>query len=147
MRSRRTRAAAAVAALFALAGLVGGAVFLAASEDAAPPVTTTTTSTTSTTIDDEAAADAVARALMDDLDVALTREEASCITDVMETVVGLSRLEELAQSTSPLSALTPQDRDLLLRGVVDCLPPTKASALLGSPSTTAPPLQLPDEDL
>jgi hypothetical protein len=144
----RVRAAATVAALVALAGLIGAAVFTAARDDATPASTTsTTTAPTTTTVSDEALADAIASSLQADLTVTITAAEARCIADVVVVVVELRRLERLVGDADPLASLTPTERDQLVRGVVDCVSPEQAAAILGSPTTTAPPVELPDEDL
>lgn len=145
----RWRAAAAVAALFALTGLVGGAVFLAAREDATPPTTTTIapTPTTTTTVPVSVVAEAIADELGDALPVAVTRVEARCIADALVETVEPPRLEDLADVADPLSRLTPPERGRLVRGVVGCVSPEHAALILGSPTTTAPPVALPDEDL
>jgi DNA-directed RNA polymerase specialized sigma24 family protein len=148
MRSSRARAAATVAALLALVGLVGSAVFLAAREDSPPPPTTTTTSsTTTTTITDDEVAEAIADALQEGLPVALSDLEAGCIAGSLLDVVDVEQLERLVGHADPLTSLPEPERALLVRVVVECVPPAKAAALLGSPTTTSPPAELPDEDL
>lgn len=147
MQGVRARAAASVAALGALAAGVGGVAFVAARDDAEPPPPTTTTSSTTTTVPTEAVTAAIAASLQRDLPVALTPAEAACIADAVVAIVDTDRLDALAESGAPLSALDDHERDQLLRGVVTCLPPEQAAALLGSPTSTTPPVALPDEDL
>ena len=142
------RAAAAVGALLTLAGLVGGAAFLAAREDPTPPTTTTSTSTTTTTVPTAVVAAAIADALGDGLPVEVSAPQTRCIATALLDVVDLDRLEALTAEPAPLTRLTPNERDELLRGVVRCVPPEVAAAILGSPTSTAPPpMELPDEDL
>ena len=148
MPTGRARAAAVVAALAALAGLVGTAVFTAARDGAAPvSPTSTTAAPTTTSVSDEALAGAIASSLQADLTVTITAAEARCIADALVSVLELRRLERLVGDADPLSSLTAAERDDLVRGVVGCVPPDQAAAILGSPTTTAPPVELPDEDL
>ncbi len=144
MLSKRARAAAAAAALSAFVLLVGTAAFLAAREEPAPPTTTTTTTTT-TTIPTAAIAAAIAGALQGSLEVAITPDEATCVANAILAVLPSVRLERLEQLPAPFAALSEGERAQLVRGVVRCVPPESAAAILGSASTTAPPLDLPDE--
>lgn len=146
MRGSRLRAAATVAALAALVLLVGGAVFLAAREEAVAPTTTTTIPTT-TTVPESVVVEAISEALQRDLTVPLSMTEADCVTAALVAVVDVDRLEALADDAAPLTSLTQPERDQLVHGVVRCVPPDKASAMLGSPTTTGPPVSLPDEDV
>lgn len=142
----RGRAAAASAALLALAALAGLGAFLvvAVEDEPAPGPTTTTTSTTSTTVGVADLQEAISRQLMRDPDLALTSPEADCVAAEVAVGLGLERLEDLADDPG---ALTPDEREALLRGVVSCLPPERAEALLGTPTTEPPPASLPDEDI
>lgn len=139
----RARAAASAAALAALVLLVGSAAFLAAREDPPPPTTTTTT--TSTTVPLAVVADAIAASLQSDLTVAITRAEATCVATALLEVLPPEQLERLDSVAEPLAALAEGQRRDLVRAVVRCVPPESAAALLGSPSTTVPPVDLPDE--
>jgi hypothetical protein len=140
----RTRAAATAAALFALVLLAGSAAFLAAREDPTPPTTTSTT-TTSTTVPVAEVADAIAASLQADLTVAVTRAEATCVATALLAVLPPEQLERLGSLAEPLAALRADQRRDLVRAVVRCVPPESAAALLGNPSTTVPPVDLPDE--
>jgi len=142
---RPARLAASVLALVALVGLVGGAVFSANRAERVTP--TTTTSTTTTTVPTSAVARAIAEALRTSLPAPISLAEALCIADAVVAVVEPRRLEALARRPSPLLALTDAERDELVRGVVGCVPPEQAAAILGSPTTTMPAVELPDEDL
>jgi hypothetical protein len=145
MRGSRLRAAATVSALAALVLLVGGAVFLAAREDAVAP--TTTTIPTTTTAAESVIVKAISEALQRDLTVPLSMTEADCVAAALVAVVDVDRLEALADHAAPLTSLTRPEHDQLVQGVVRCVPPDKASAMLGSATTTGPPVSLPDEDL
>jgi hypothetical protein len=145
MLSQRVRAAASAAALAAFVLLVGTAAFLAAQDDPSPPPTTTTTTTTTTTIPLSDFANAIATSLQGSLEVAITPEEATCVANAILEVLPTARLERLEQLPAPFAALSEGERDRLVRGVVQCVPPESAAAILGSASTTAPPVDLPDE--
>lgn len=147
MRSTRLRAAASVAALAAIASLVGSAVFLAAREDSTPPTTVTTAPPTTTTVPESAVVEAISVALRSDLTVPLSATEADCVADALIAVLDVDRLDALTDLAAPLTSLTQPERDALVQGVVRCVPPEKAAAILGSPTTTGPPASLPDEDL
>lgn len=144
MRSR-VRAAAAAAALVALVLLVGTAAYLGVREDPEPTPTTTTTSTTTTTVPLRVFAEAIAGQLAGNLEVAITRDEALCVATAMLEVIPPDELERLALLPAPFEAIDQATRDGLVRGVVECVPPESAAALLGSTSETAPPVDLPDE--
>lgn len=142
------RAAAAVAALVTLAGSVGGAAFLTAREDPAPTTTTTSTSTTTTTVPTAVVVAAIADALGSGLPAEVSPQQARCIASALLDVVDLDRLEALVSEPAPLTRLTQPERDGVLRGFVRCVPPEVAAAILGSPTSTAPPpVELPDEDV
>lgn len=145
-----TRAAATAAALVALIGVVGSATFVVVRSD--PPTTTTTTSTTAatttttTTTSVAAVAEAIAAALQSDLDVALTAPEALCIAKELLTVVASTDLDSTSSLTTPLASLDEIQRKQLVRGIVGCVPPATAAALLATPTTTSTPtVELPDE--
>lgn len=143
----RARAAAAAAALVALVLLVGTAAYLGVREEPDPPATTTSTSstTTTTTVPLSAFAEAIAGQLEGNLEVAITRDEARCVATAMLAVVPPDELERLADLPEPFAALDQRTRDQLVRGVVRCVPPESAAALLGSTTVTSPPVDLPDE--
>lgn len=143
-----TRAAATAAALVALIGVVGSATFVVVRSD--PPTTTTTASTTAatttTTTSVAAVAEAIAAALQSDLDVALTAPEALCIAKELLTVVASTDLDSTSSLTTPLASLDEIQRKQLVRGIVGCVPPATAAALLATPTTTSTPtVDLPDE--
>lgn len=142
MLTRTQRAVASAMALAVLVLLVGTAVFLAAREDPTPPPTTTTTSTTLGTED---VATAIAASLQADLSVALTQAEARCVAEVVVRLIPAEDLAALAERPLPLTGVAPEVRDELVRGVVACVPPASAAALLGSGTTTTEPLGLPGE--
>jgi hypothetical protein len=127
-----------VLAVVAIAGLV---TFAAARDEDDPPVTTTTT----TTFPRAGYLQAIATALeqqVHELDAAGAR----CIAGAMVDTLGADGLEALAEEPAPLAALTPAQRDQVLRLVVTCLDPAVAEAILGSgASTTEPVAGLPDE--
>lgn len=141
----KATAAATAAALIALVLLVGTAAYLGVREEPEPPPTTTTTSTTTTTVPFEVFADAIARQLQGNLEVAITRGESLCVANAMLGVLPPDDLERLAQLPAPFAALDQATKDQLVRGVVQCVPPESAAALLGTTSETAPPVELPDE--
>jgi hypothetical protein len=142
----RARVAAAAATLLAVAGGAGAAGYLASEGDPAPPTTTTsTTSTTSTTLATDAVRDAIAATLVGRLSVTVTPSEAVCLAGVVVSVVPVDELQALAASLAPLSAVGPARQEELVRGVVGCVPAATAVALLGDPTTTTVPLDLPDE--
>lgn len=145
--SQRGAAAAPAVALLVVALLAGGAAFVITRDDGPPPTTTTTTTTTSTTVPRAAVVDAIAAALAARLPVPLAPPQAACVADRTLDVIGRERLEVLGVSEAPLAALSEEERAQLVRAVVECLTPEQAAALLGSSSTTAPPTELPDEDL
>lgn len=144
MLSTRVRAAATAAALSAFVLLVGTAAFLAVRDEPQPPTTTTSTTTT-TTVPISAIANAIAASLQGSLEVAITPDEATCVAHAILAVLPTVRLERLEQLPAPFAALSEGERDQLVRGVVRCVPPESAAAILGSASTTAPPIDLPDE--
>jgi hypothetical protein len=141
----KVRAAATAAALVALVLLVGTAAYLGVREEPDPPTTTTTTSTTTTTVPLQVFAEAIAGQLEGNLEVAITRDEALCVATAMLGVLPPDDLERLAQLPAPFAALDQATKDRLVRGVVQCVPPESAAALLGATSETAPPVDLPDE--
>jgi hypothetical protein len=141
----RARVAAAAVTLLAVAGGAGAAGYRASEDDPAPPTTTTTTSTTSTTLATDAVRDAIAATLVERLSVTVTQAEAVCLAGVVVAVVPVDELQDLAASPAPLSAVEPARQDELVRGVVGCVPAATAAALLGDPTTTTVPLDLPDE--
>ncbi len=141
----KVRAAATAAALIALVLLVGTAAYLGVREEPEPPTTTTTTSTTTTTVPLQVFAEAIAGQLEGNLEVAITREEALCVANAMLGVLPPDDLERLAELPAPFAALDQSTKDRLVRGVVQCVPPESAAALLGTTSETAPPVDLPDE--
>jgi hypothetical protein len=143
MLSKRVRAAAAAAALSAFVLLVGTAAFLAVREEPPPPTTTTTTTTTTVPLSE--IANAIATSLQGSLEVAITPDEATCVANAILAVLPTVRLERLEQLPAPFAALSEGERDQLVRGVVRCVPPESAAAILSSASTTVPPLDLPDE--
>ncbi|MFP5255875.1 MAG: hypothetical protein ACLGI8_08520 [Acidimicrobiia bacterium] len=140
----RVQGVAAGAALAALVLLVGTTAFLAARAEPAA-VTTTTTSTTSTTIGADAAAEAIAASLRQDLTVAITGEEATCVADGLVALVPPATLVQLADRPQPLTGVPPEVREELVQLVIGCLPEASAAALLGSGTTTSTVAGLPDE--
>jgi len=136
--------AATLAALAALVLLVGGAAFLAAREDPTPP-TTTAGPTTTTTLGTEAVADAIAASLQDDLTVAITGPEATCVAEGLVELVPPETLALLVERAQPLTGVAPEVREELVRLVVGCLPEASAAALLGTATTTTALTGLPDE--
>jgi len=113
-----------------------------ARDDPAP--TTTTTTTTTTVIPTAAVTRSVADALRARLDVTLSPEEAECLAAALLEVVPVADLEALT-SLAPLAALPAPRRTQLVQRVITCVPGPTAAALLGGPSTTSQPVQLPDE--
>jgi hypothetical protein len=144
----RARVAGTAVALVALAALVGTIVFVLVRDDTeAPPPSTTTTTTTTTVPVSDLVAEAVADALRRDLTVPIGDVEATCIAAALVEVLAPERLEQLLEQAEPLTGLTEPERSGLVRGVVQCVPPDVAAALLGSATTTTVPVFLPDEDL
>lgn len=140
----RVRAAAAAAALTALVLLVGIAAFVAVREDPPPPTTTTTTTTT-TTVPLAAIIDAIAVSLQGSLEVPISSVEATCVATALLAVLPPDELERLEALPAPLATLTEPERSELVRGVVQCVPPATAEAILGSGAHSAPPVELPNE--
>lgn len=139
----RVRAAAAAAALAALVLLVGIAAFVAVREDPPPPTTTTTTTTT--TVPLAAIIDAIAVSLQDSLEIPISSVEATCVATALLAVLPPDELERLEALPAPLATLTEPDRSELVRGVVQCVPPATAEAILGRGAHSAPPVELPNE--
>ncbi|MGQ0832523.1 MAG: hypothetical protein ACT4OV_12685 [Microthrixaceae bacterium] len=135
------RGAASAAALVTATGLAGWGAYEIAREDPAP---TTTSTTTTTAMPTAAVVRSIADALRARLDVTLSQEEADCLATALLEVVPVADLEQLT-SLTPLSALPADDRERLVQHVIACVPEPTAAALLGGPSTTSPPVQLPDE--
>lgn len=133
-----------MAALAALVLLVGGAAYLAAREDPTPP-TTTVGPTTTTTPGTDAVAEAIAVALQDDLTVAITDDEASCVAEGLVELVPPETLALRVERREPLTGVPPEVREELVRLVVGCLPEASAAALLGTATTTTALTGLPDE--
>lgn len=140
----RAKVAAAAAAFVGLVVGVGAGAYEVVSDDRPPPPssTTSTTSTTRAPTGDEIA-EIIAGALSEDLDVALAGTEARCVADGLLGRVGLARLQAMAEGS--VESLTEDEQMALVRTVVQCLPPEKAAALLGSASTTTVVVRLPDE--
>lgn len=142
MTTARLRAVATAVALVALVALVGSAAFLAAREEAPPPTTTTTTTTT---VGLSTVAAAIAGSLQDDLGAPLSSDEAHCLATALLAVLSPEELVVLSSLAAPLTALEPEEREELLRGVVRCVPSATAAALLASGTTTTVAVELPDE--
>lgn len=125
-------------------GVVGSGTYLTARDDpgAAP---SPRRATTTTTLAEDTVAAAIARALEDGLEVPLTASEARCVADALLAVVRAEQLAELESLTEPLRSLDDAAHDQLVRGVVGCVPPETAGALLGEATTTTSAVQLPDE--
>lgn len=137
------RRAAFAAALGALGLFVGGAVFLIAREDPSPPSTSTTTTTVQP--EQEELVDALADGLGDELGVPVSAEEARCLADGLVEVVPAEVLGQLVEREEPLTGIHPDDREALVRVVVECLPEGSAAAVLGRSTTTTALTGLPDE--
>jgi hypothetical protein len=128
-----------VLAVVVIAGLV---TFAAARDEDEPPVTTTTT----TTFPRESYIDEISTALRQEIGEPLDEPGARCMATSMVDILGAEGLEALADEAAPLAALTPAQRDQVLRLVVTCVDPAVAEALLGSgANTTEPVAGLPDE--
>jgi hypothetical protein len=143
MAARRAAAIAARAvAGVLLIGLAVGAFVATRPEEAPLPTTTTTT-----TFPQAAYVDAMSASLRARVPVPLDERGARCIAEALLAVVGPEALHELTGDADPLAALTPVQRDEVLRTVVSCVDSTIAAALLGggTPGTAAP-LTLPTED-
>jgi hypothetical protein len=137
---------AVVAALVLLVALVGGAAFAVTRGDSPPPTTTTSTTTTAAPPTRSEIATAIAAALTRDLEVPLTRVQATCVADAFLDVVGEAPTLALADVATPLGAVTIAQRAEIVRGIVACVPADVAAALLSTGATTvtlAP--GLPDE--
>lgn len=143
---RAVKAAATAATFTALVVGVGGAAFLLSSEDRSSPPAATTTSTTQGPPTDAELAAAIANGLADGLEVPLTSFQAGCVAGAFLTTVGDDAVEALASGPAPLDTLTEAQRADIVRGIVACVPPEVAAALLGTPTTviTVAPA-LPDE--
>lgn len=142
----RAKAAAWAVAFVSLVGIVGGAAFAIAREDAPAPTTTTTSTVAAPTRAELATA--IAAALTQGLDVPLTEEQAACVAAAFLDVVGEADAVALVDAPTPLGAVSVAQRDAIVQGIVGCVPPEIAGALLGTPTTlTTVPPQLPDEDV
>jgi len=143
---RAVKTAATAATLTALVVGVGGAAFLLTNEDSSSPPTPTTTSTTQGPPTDAELAAAIANGLADGLEVPLTAAQAGCIADAFLTVIGGDVASDLVDEPTPLGAVSVAQREEIVRGIVECVPPDVAGALLGTPTTvsTLTPV-LPDE--
>lgn len=144
----RTRWVAGAAGVASILILVGGAAF-AIARDGDPLPTTTTTSTTTTTAPPTRAelAVAIARALARDLDVPLTSEQAACVADAFLEIVGEGPALALAETAMPLGAVSVDQRAQIVRGIVACVPPEIAAALLSSgPTVVTLAPGLPDDE-
>lgn len=132
------------AALLALMGGIGAATFVAMRDDPAAPATTTSSTVTSSSPAEVARA--IAASLEHELEVPLSPEQARCVTDVLLALVHVEELQRLAGAADPLASVGDATRERLVRGLVGCVPPETAAALLGASTTTTPaPVQLPDE--
>ena len=142
---RGMKAAATAAAFTALAAAVGGTAFLLARDDNSPAPVAATTSTQGPPTEAELGA-AIAAELAQGLEVPLTTAQADCVAGAFLAVVGPEGATELVGEPRPLGAVTIAQRAEIIRGIVECVPPEVASALLGTPTTsTAVAPQLPDE--
>ena len=129
-----------LAAVVVIAGLATFAATRDEDEPPPPPPTTTTT------FPREGYVDEISAALVREGRVALDDDGARCIAGAMVDTLGADGLEALADDPAPLAALTPEQREQVLRLVVTCVDPLVAEALLGSgASTTEVPVVLPDE--
>jgi len=144
MRAGARRVASWVA-LVVVALVVGAAVYAAARDDPAPPPTTTTTTTATPGAPREAVVEAVAEELQASLPVDVTASEARCLADGLVDVVPGPVLEALAERDEPLTGVSPEDREVLVRIVVGCVRDEAAAALLGRATTTTAVAGLPDE--
>ena len=136
------RAAMTAVALAALAVVVGVVGFVTTRDDAEPTRPTTTT-TAFDPRDDYVKA--IARSLTAVPDLPLGPEQAACVAAALYDGLGEERLAELVGEPDPLGSLPEADRDLLLRGVVMCVPPEVAEAMLAGSTTTSVVSALPDE--
>lgn len=132
----RARPVAIAVALASLVLVVGGAVFAIARDGGSPPTTTTTTTTPAAPPTREELADAIAAALARDLEVPLTEVQASCVATAFLDVVGEEPALALADEAIPLGAVSVMQRQEIVRGIVTCVPPEVAAALLSTGSTT-----------
>lgn len=141
----RLKAAATAAAFTALVAAVGGTAFLLSREDDSLTPAAATTSTQGPPTEAELGA-AIAAELAQGLAVPLTTPQAGCVADAFLTVVGPDGATELMGEPRPLGALTLAQRAEIIRGIVECVPPDIAAALLGTPTTSiADAPSLPDE--
>jgi hypothetical protein len=128
-------------ALAAIAGIVGVVGFVAARGEE-PPATTTTTTTVDPRPEYIAA---MAQALTEHPELPLGPDHATCVATALFDGLGPDRLEALVGRPDPLGSLPPQQRELVLRALVSCVPPEVAEALLAGSTTTKPIAGLPDE--
>ena len=142
----RLRAAVPGAALLTLVIVVGTLTYFAARDEPDPPLppTTTTTTTTAAPGAEEIAA-AVADGLAEGLEVPLSPSEARCVADDLLALLGQPRLEALAGAEAAADDLNEGERDELVRTIVLCVPPQKASALLSTNTTNSAFAELPGE--
>lgn len=141
---RAVKTAATAATFTALVVGVGVTAFLLTNEDSSPPPTTTITTQVPPTEAELAAA--IANGLANGLEVPLTAAQAGCIADAFLTVIGGDVASDLVDEPTPLGAVSVAQREEIVRGIVECVPPDVAAALLGTPTTvtTLTPV-LPDE--
>jgi hypothetical protein len=133
----RARPAAIAVAVASLAVLVGGVVFAASREGDPPPTTTVPTTTTVPPAPARGELEAaIAGALMQDLEVPLTDEQATCVAGAFLDVVGEEPALALAEAATPLGAVSVDQRSEIVRGIVTCVPADVAAALLSTGPTT-----------
>lgn len=140
----RAKAAAAAAAFVVLLAVVATVTYASTRDEPTPPTTSTTTTTVRSPTSEEVGV-AITDALSQDLEVPLTRLEATCIAAGIVERLGPERLEEIAAAGTGVDELTAAEHDRLVRAIVGCVAPETAEALL---STKPPPptiASLPDE--
>lgn len=133
-------------ALVGILVVVGVSVFALLRDDPNPPASEPTRPTT-TTLALDAVEAAIAESLRTQLtDAQLTATEASCVARALLEVFTPEELQAMERLVEPVTALSDGQRDQVVRGIVRCVTPPTAAALLGDASTTtAPAPGLPDE--
>jgi hypothetical protein len=132
----RARPAAIAVALATLLLIVGGAAFALTRDGSPPPTTTTTTSTTLAPPTRDELTEAIAGALAQGLEAPLTAPQATCVATAFLDVVGEEAALALADEPTPLGAVTIAQREEVVQGIVFCVPPEIAAALLSTASST-----------